>query len=140
MSYTLTGRIQSRLVATLPPLLLALGIHRWWAVELVVLMLLFGVALDICIYDRVFEYQPGWLALPLGLVELSLIVTFQPVATAAVTTGPENVTVFLPSTLPPPPPTARLPDGHEAIAVVVPLLPLVPLALTTVASDVPVRP
>jgi len=74
MSYTLTGRIQSRLVATLPPLLVALGIHRWWAVELVVLMLLFGVALDICIYDRVFEYQPGWLALPLGLVELSLIV------------------------------------------------------------------
>ena len=39
MSYTLTGRIQSRLVATLPPLLLALGIHRWWAVELVALML-----------------------------------------------------------------------------------------------------
>ena len=74
MSYTLTGRIQSRLVATLPPLLVALGIHRWWAVELVVLMLLFGVALDLCIYDRLFEYQPGWLALPLGLVELSLIV------------------------------------------------------------------
>src|SRR6476469_3436134 len=74
MSYTLTGRIQSRLVATLPPLLVALGIHRWWAVELVVLMVLFGVALDLCIYDRLFEYQPGWLALPLGLVELSLIV------------------------------------------------------------------
>ena len=74
MSYTLTGRIQSRLVATLPPLLVALGIHRWWAVELVALMLLFGVALDVCVYDRVFEYQPGWLALPLGLVELWLIV------------------------------------------------------------------
>jgi parallel beta-helix repeat protein len=74
MSYTLTGRIQSRLVATLPPLLVALGIHRWWAVELVALMLLFGVALDVCVYDRVFEYQPGWLALPLGVVELWLIV------------------------------------------------------------------
>jgi parallel beta-helix repeat protein len=73
MSYTLTGRIQSRLVATLPPLLLALGIHRWWAIELVALMLIFGVALDLCVYDRVFDYQPGWLALPLGLVELGLI-------------------------------------------------------------------
>jgi parallel beta-helix repeat protein len=74
MSYTLTGRIQSRLVATLPPLVVALGIHRWWAVELVALMLVFGVALDICVYDRVFEYQPAWLAVPLGLIELSLIV------------------------------------------------------------------
>ena len=74
MSYTLTGRIQSRLVATLPPLLVALGIHRWWAVELVALMLLFGVALDICVYDRVLDYQPGWLALPLGALELGLIV------------------------------------------------------------------
>jgi parallel beta-helix repeat protein len=74
MSYTLTGRIQSRLVATLPPLLVALGIHRWWAVELVALMLLFGIALDVCVYDRVFEYQPGWLALPLGALELGLIV------------------------------------------------------------------
>ena len=64
MSYTLTGRIQSRLVATLPPLLVALGIHRWWAIELVALLLVFGVALDLCIYDRVLDYQPGWLALP----------------------------------------------------------------------------
>jgi parallel beta-helix repeat protein len=74
MSYTLTGRLQSRLVATLPPLLVALGIHRWWAVELVALMLLFGIALDVCIYDRVLEYQPGWLALPLGAFELWKIV------------------------------------------------------------------
>jgi len=74
MSYTLTGRIQSRLVATLPPLLVALGIHRWWAVELVALMLLFGLALDVCVYDRVFDYQPGWLAFPLGALELGLIV------------------------------------------------------------------
>jgi hypothetical protein len=74
MSYTLTGRIQSRLVAMLPPLLVALAVHRWWAVELVSLMLIFGLALDVCIYDRVFDYQPGWLALPLGLSELGLIV------------------------------------------------------------------
>jgi hypothetical protein len=74
MSYTLTGRIQSRLVATLPPLLLALAIHRWWALELVALMLAFGLALDVCVYDRVLEYQPAWLALPLGTLELGLIV------------------------------------------------------------------
>ena len=73
MSYTLTGRIQSRLVATLPPLLLALGIHRWWAIELVALMLVFGLALDVCVYDRVLSYQPAWLALPLGALELGLI-------------------------------------------------------------------
>jgi hypothetical protein len=74
MSYTLTGRIQSRLVATLPPLLVALGIHRWWAIELVALMLVFGVALDVCVYDKLLDYQPGWLALPLGAIELGLIV------------------------------------------------------------------
>ena len=73
MSYTLTGRIQSRLVATLPPLLLALGIHRWWAIELVALMLVFGLALDVSVYDRVLSYQPAWLALPLGALELGLI-------------------------------------------------------------------
>jgi hypothetical protein len=74
MSYTLTGRIQSRLVATLPPLLVALGIHRWWAIELVSLMLLFGLALDVCVYDRMLDYQPGWAAVPLGALELGLIV------------------------------------------------------------------
>src|SRR5581483_5098511 len=46
MSYTLTGRIESRLAATLPPLVVALAIHRWWAIELVVLMLVFGLPLD----------------------------------------------------------------------------------------------
>ncbi|MGN6798329.1 MAG: hypothetical protein ACTHKS_09275, partial [Gaiellaceae bacterium] len=74
MSYTLTGRIQTRLVATLPPLLVALAIHRWWAIELVGLMRVFGLALDVCVYDRVLDYQPGWLALPLGALELLLIV------------------------------------------------------------------
>jgi Right handed beta helix region len=74
MSYTLTGRIQSRLVGTLPPLVVALGVHRWWAIELVGLMLLFGLALDVCVYDKLLDYQPGWLALPLGGLELGLIV------------------------------------------------------------------
>jgi hypothetical protein len=74
MSYTLTGRLESRLVATLAPLLVALAIHRWWAVELVALMLAFGIALDVCVYDKLLDYQPAWLAVPLGLGELGLIV------------------------------------------------------------------
>jgi hypothetical protein len=74
MSYTLRGRIQARLVAALPPLLIAFGIHRWWAIELVALMLAFGVALDVSVYDKVLDYQPAWLAVPLGLGELGLIV------------------------------------------------------------------
>ncbi|HEY0415286.1 MAG TPA: right-handed parallel beta-helix repeat-containing protein [Gaiellaceae bacterium] len=74
MSYTLRGRIESRLVATLPPLLVAVGIHRWWAIELLALMLAFGLALDVSVYDRVLDYQPAWLALPFGALELGLIV------------------------------------------------------------------
>src|SRR4051812_13209802 len=74
MSYTLTGRIESRLLAALPALLVALAIHRWWAIDLVALMLVFGIALDVCVYDKVLDYQPGWLALPLGAGELALLV------------------------------------------------------------------
>ena len=77
MSYTLRGRIDSRLVAALVPLLgacvLAVSLPAWWPVGLVGLMLIVGLALDILVYD-VIEYQPGWLALPLGLLELVLVI------------------------------------------------------------------
>ncbi|HZP72602.1 MAG TPA: right-handed parallel beta-helix repeat-containing protein [Gaiellaceae bacterium] len=73
MSYTLIGRIQSRLLSALPALLVALGIHRWWAIELVALMLAVGLALDVLVYHRALAYQPGWLALPLGLLELAIV-------------------------------------------------------------------
>jgi parallel beta-helix repeat protein len=73
MSYTLNGRIQSRLVAVIPALVLALGLQRWWAIELVALMLALGVVLDAAVYDRALDYQPGWLALPLGAIELALV-------------------------------------------------------------------
>ena len=73
MSYTLTGRIQSRLVATIPALVLALALHRWWAIELVALMHAIGLALDTSVYHRALAYQPGWVALPLGAVELALV-------------------------------------------------------------------
>ena len=77
VSYTLRGRIDSRLAAALAPALaaaaLAVVLHRWWPLELAGLMLAVGVALDIAVYDRVLDYQPGWLALPLGAVELGAV-------------------------------------------------------------------
>ena len=73
MSYTLRGRIDSRLAGTAPALLLALGLHRWWAIELVALMLALGLALDATVYHRVLPYQPAWLAVPLGALELALV-------------------------------------------------------------------
>jgi hypothetical protein len=73
LSFTLRGRIESRLVAALPALLVAFGIHRWWAVDLVAIMLLVGVVLDAALYDRLIDYQPAWLAVPLGALELALV-------------------------------------------------------------------
>jgi Right handed beta helix region len=73
MSYTLRGRIETRIVATVPALLVALALHRWWAIELVALMLAVGLALDTIVYHRALAYQPGWVALPLGAVELGVV-------------------------------------------------------------------
>ena len=73
MSYTLIGRIQTRVVSALPALLVALALQRWWAIELVALMLAIGLVLDTVVYDRALAYQPAWLALPLGVLELGLV-------------------------------------------------------------------
>jgi hypothetical protein len=73
VSYTLRGRVDSRLAALLPVLVVAVALHRWWAIELVALMAGVGLALDVEIYDRVFDYQPGWVALPLGALELGIL-------------------------------------------------------------------
>jgi hypothetical protein len=77
MSYTLRGRLESRLAALLPVVVaacvLALVEHRWWPVEAVALMLGIGLALDLQVYDRLLPYQPGWAALPLGAVELGVL-------------------------------------------------------------------
>jgi hypothetical protein len=72
MSYTLRGRLETRIVGVLPALILALALHRWWAIELVALMIAIGLVLDVG-YHRVFSYQPGWLVLPLGAFELGLV-------------------------------------------------------------------
>jgi Right handed beta helix region len=77
VSYTLRGRIESRLTALLPVLLgacVAAGVlHHWWPVELVVLMAAVGVALDAEVWHRLLPYQPAWAMLPLGAVELGLL-------------------------------------------------------------------
>ena len=89
MSYTLRGRIDSRLAGALAPAvvaaILALVLHRWWPVEVAGLMVGVGLALDLLLYDRVIEYQPGWWA-P-GAVGESLSVTS---ATVVVRPGPEQ--------------------------------------------------
>ena len=73
MSYTLRGRLESRLAAAGLPFLaacvLALVLERWWPIELAGTMVAAGLALDL-VYDRLLPYQPGWAAVPLGLVEL----------------------------------------------------------------------
>ena len=77
MSYTLRGRIESRLGAALVALLVAgiwtALIHRWWPVELAVLMTAVGLACDVLLYHRALPHQPGWAALPMGALELGVV-------------------------------------------------------------------
>lgn len=77
MAYTLRGRFESRLAVVLAPLLgacvLALALKAWWPVELAGLMLGVGLLLDLTLYHRLLPYQPGWAALPLGLLELAAV-------------------------------------------------------------------
>ena len=76
MSYTLRGRLESRLAAALLPFAVACGlaafIAEWWPLQLVAAMIGVGLALDAAVYHRLLAYQPGWAALPLGLLELGL--------------------------------------------------------------------
>jgi nitrous oxidase accessory protein NosD len=77
VSYTLRGRLESRLAAGVLPLVAACvvapAVQAWWPVELALLMLGVGLALDALVYHRRLSYQPGWAALPLGLLELGLV-------------------------------------------------------------------
>jgi hypothetical protein len=78
MSYTLRGRVESRLAALLPVLaaacVLAAALHRWWPVETAALMIGVGALLDAQLYDRLLSYQPGWAAVPIGALELGLLI------------------------------------------------------------------
>jgi len=77
VSYTLRGRAESRLAALLPVLLaacvLAGVLHRWWPVELVALMAAVGLVLDLEVWHRLLPYQPAWATVPLGAVELGVL-------------------------------------------------------------------
>jgi hypothetical protein len=77
VSYTLRGRIETRLAALVPVLVgacvLAGVLHRWWPVELVALMAAVGVFLDLEVWHRLLPYQPAWATLPLGAVELGAL-------------------------------------------------------------------
>jgi nitrous oxidase accessory protein NosD len=77
VAYTLRGRVESRVAAALAPLLvacvLALAFQAWWPVQLAGLMLAVGLTLD-AVYYRLVPYQPGWAAVPLGLLELGAVV------------------------------------------------------------------
>ncbi|MEA2445336.1 MAG: nitrous oxidase accessory protein [Thermoleophilales bacterium] len=79
MSYTLRGRLESRLAAAALTLVLAVALaaleRTWWPVELAGLMTVVGLVLDAELYHRLLPYQPGWVALPLGVLELALVVT-----------------------------------------------------------------
>jgi hypothetical protein len=76
MSYTLRGRLESRVAGLVLPLavacVLAGALRTWWPVELAGLMGAAGLVLDLA-YHRPIRYQPGWAALPLGLVELGVV-------------------------------------------------------------------
>jgi Right handed beta helix region len=76
MSYTLRGRLESRLAALAVPLaaafVLSAAIGEWWPVQLAAAMLAVVLALDV-VYHPFLPYQPGWAALPLGLLELGVV-------------------------------------------------------------------
>jgi hypothetical protein len=75
VSYTLRGRLESRLAAAALPFLaaclLAVALGEWWPLQLAGLMVAVGVALDAAAYHRLLPYQAGWTALPLGALELA---------------------------------------------------------------------
>jgi nitrous oxidase accessory protein NosD len=76
MSYTLRGRLESRLAALAVPLAVAYLISvtggGWWPIELAAAMVAVGIALDLA-YHPLLPYQPGWVALPLGVLELAAV-------------------------------------------------------------------
>lgn len=76
MSYTLRGRLETRLAGVVVPVLvaagLALGLREWWPLELAGLMVGVALAFDVLVWHPLLRYQPGWAALPMGVVELWL--------------------------------------------------------------------
>jgi hypothetical protein len=92
MSFTLRGRIETRLAAAVLPFLVACVVafllRDWWPVELVGVMVGVGLVLDAFVYQRFLRYQPGWAAVPLGLLELGLTLALVRVFDIAAPLGP----------------------------------------------------
>jgi nitrous oxidase accessory protein NosD len=92
MSYTLRGRLETRLAASLVPLaaacIVAIALEEWWPVELAGIMIAVGLALDLAIYHHLVTYQPGWLALPLALIELAAVMGVVTAFNVAAPLGP----------------------------------------------------
>jgi len=92
VSYTLRGRVESRLAASLLPFLaacvLAAVLREWWPLQLAGLMIGVAVALDLGLWHRLLPYQPGWAAVPMGLLELGLVMTLVRALDVAAPLGP----------------------------------------------------
>jgi parallel beta helix pectate lyase-like protein len=77
VSYTLRGRVETRLAGLLLVILVACVLagvlHRWWPVELVALMAAVGLFLDLEVWHRLLPYQPAWVTVPLGAIELAAL-------------------------------------------------------------------
>ena len=78
MCFTFAGRLQTRLMALIGPLLLA-GVYTAVSRDPVYLtmfslMAVLGVALDVGAYNWLIGYQPRWLTFALGAVEFGLLV------------------------------------------------------------------
>jgi hypothetical protein len=77
MCFTLIGRLQTRFYSLLWPLAMTVlfaAVGRspdYWT--LFALMVLVGFALDVFVYPRLIGYQPRWLTIALGAVELLVI-------------------------------------------------------------------
>jgi hypothetical protein len=91
MPYSLRGRLESRLAALLPVVVVACVLaaveHRWWPVEAIGLMVGIGLALDLQVYHRLLAYQPGWVSLPLGVLELGALLAMMRLAGIAAPLG-----------------------------------------------------
>ena len=77
MSYTLRGRVETRLTALLLVLfaacVLAGAVRRWWPVELVALMAAVGLFLDLEVWHWLLLYQPAWATVLVGAAELAAV-------------------------------------------------------------------
>jgi hypothetical protein len=78
MCFSFVGRIQTRLLSLIGPLLLLAAVSVAWAdwgpLRMFALMGLLALALDAGLYRWLIDYQPRWLTIVLGGVEFLLLI------------------------------------------------------------------